>query len=383
MIRNRFFTIIVALVLMASSAMAQEANNQVYAISYINESHLMQRMNLLTLVEFNLEWPERLCSSDVPVLKKELCKLLFDKESTSIRQCIDDFLAGNGKEIKTKPNSKGYKTTYVNISMAELAFQMDKYMSFQLVKSVRYEESLKPAISETYLLTYDILNDKVLRTKDILKPMYLNNSYSNSYIWELIVNRYEVINAEMLLDEIPDQSCLTPDGLVVNIPKSATDYDGDLLVLLPDNEVAGCYRNKVKNWLRKSVVKSRDSGEAKQEVVDFSNMDAIDTTKVYAAVPTMPEYEGGPKAMMDDLVKWVNYPQYEIAKNIQGKVVVSFVVGRDGKVHSPTVISPLSPGVDRQAVKAVMALSKWSPGSFGSTKVDVKMAVPVIFKMSR
>lgn len=381
--RKRFFTIVIALFLMACSGMAQDANNQVYAISYINESHLMQRMNLLTVVEFNLEWPERLCCSDVPVLKKELCKLLFGKESTSIRQCINDFLADKGKEITIKPNSKGYKTVYVNYSMSELAFKMDKYVSFQLVKSVRYEESLKPHISETYLLTYDMLDDKILKTKDILKPAFLKSSYNNSYIWELIISRYEIINAEMLLDEIPDESCLTPDGLVVNIPKSATDYDGDLLVLLPDQDVADCYRTKVRNWLRKSVVKSRISEEFQPEVVDLSKMDNIDTTKVYAAVPKMPEYEGGPKAMMDDLVKWVNYPQYEIGRNIQGKVVVSFVVGKDGKVRSPTVISPLSPGIDREAVKAVMALSKWSPGTFGDTKVDVKMAVPVIFKMSR
>ena len=383
MMIKRYLTIIVALLFVVCSGIAQQTSNQVYAISYINESHLMQRMNLLTLVDFKMEWPERLCCSDVPVLKKELCKLLFDKESTSIRQCINDFLADKGKELKSKPNSKGLKTTYVNISLSELAFQMDKYISFQLVKSVRYEESLEPYISETYLLTYDMLNDKVLRTKDILRPEFLKNSYNSRYIWELIINRYEVINAEMMLDEIPSESCLTPDGLVVNIPYSATDNEGDLLVLIPHNESYDCYRNKVKKWLRKSVVKSRNSEEVESEVIEISNMNTVDTTKVYAATPTMPEYEGGTKAMMNDIVKWINYPKYEMGRNIQGKVVVSFIVGKDGKVSSPQVISPLSPGIDREAVKAVMSLAKWTPGAFGDIMVDVKMAVPVIFKVSR
>ena len=91
----------------------------------------------------------------------------------------------------------------------------------------------------------------------------------------------------------------------------------------------------------------------------------------------------GVQAMMNDIVKWINYPKYEMGRNIQGKVVVSFIVGKDGKVSSPQVISPLSPGIDREAVKAVMSLAKWTPGAFGDIKVDVKMAVPVIFKVSR
>ena len=52
MMIKRYLTIIVALLFMVCSGIAQQTSNQVYAISYINESHLMQRMNLLTLVDF-------------------------------------------------------------------------------------------------------------------------------------------------------------------------------------------------------------------------------------------------------------------------------------------------------------------------------------------
>ena len=68
-------------------------------------------------------------------------------------------------------------------------------------------------------------------------------------------------------------------------------------------------------------------------------------------------------------------------QGIQGKVVVSFVVERDGSLTSPSVISPVSPGIDRQAVAAVMAMPKWKPGKNNDDPVRVRMKIPITFKL--
>ena len=95
----------------------------------------------------------------------------------------------------------------------------------------------------------------------------------------------------------------------------------------------------------------------------------------------MPEYNGKTRDMMAFLYRQINYPQFEKMQGIQGKVVVSFVVERDGSVTSPSVISPVSPGIDRQAVKAIMAMPQWKPGINNGVPVRVRMRIPITFKL--
>ena len=95
----------------------------------------------------------------------------------------------------------------------------------------------------------------------------------------------------------------------------------------------------------------------------------------------MPEYNGKTRDMIAYLYRQINYPPYESMLGIEGKVVVSFIVERDGSVSSPSVISPVSPGIDRQAVKAIMAMPKWKPGMNNGVPVRVRMRIPITFKL--
>ena len=382
---KHIFSFLFLFLLVACPVTAQWMENQAYAISHIQEYHLMSRMNQLTLVNIDFEWPDRLCGSDVPLLKKELCKLLFDNEATDMRQGINGFLAKCGKEIDAMPNAKGLKTTYVTYQVMELAMQMDKYVSFEVAKTMRYDNSLKPYIQEDYLLTYDMVNDRVLKTKDILKSQYLPDGLAQDEIVNMVFENPEIDGYFDVIQwyMIPDQTCLSPEGLMVTLPRTT------MYAIIPNWKVNYCYKKEVKQLLNKAQVKTRNSSGKEPldptslGTVTVDETQPVDTNMVYASAAVMPEYEGGMQAMMDDLVRWVEYPDDELANNIQGKCVVSFIVERDGGVSSPVVISPLSPGIDRAAVKAVMSLSKWKPGAFGSTPVRVRMAIPVSFKVER
>ncbi len=371
---------IAAIVLSASNAAAQVAYNQTYAISYVNEQHLMQMTNQLRLVDVNIEWPERLCGSDVPILKKELCRMLFGVESTSLRGSLDAFLAKCGKELTSMPDAQGIRKAYVYFKVSILAHRPGKFISFQVLNTVRDDKKLAPDLMKQYLLTYNILEDKLMRTKDILKRQYLNDGYDGMYIPLFIYDNFDE-DIAFNTKKMPDEACLDDDGLIVNLFGTTKDEFGDNLVLIPNEDITFCYKSTVAKWLRKSEVKSYKSGDELKS--GFSMVEYLpgDSTRVYESASTLPEYEGGTKAMMDDLVRWVEYPERELYKKVQGKVVVSIVVGHDGKTSSPIVISPVSPGLDRAAVKAVMALSKWKPGYIGSNPVNVRISIPVSFKM--
>ena len=85
--------------------------------------------------------------------------------------------------------------------------------------------------------------------------------------------------------------------------------------------------------------------------------------------------------MMEFIAKTAKYPDVEQQFGHQGKVVVAFVVERDGSVSSPAVISPISPILDREAVEAVIAMPVWKPGRHNGQPVRTRMVVPVTYKL--
>ena len=85
--------------------------------------------------------------------------------------------------------------------------------------------------------------------------------------------------------------------------------------------------------------------------------------------------------MMEFIAKTAKYPELEQYLGHQGKVVVEFVVERDGSVSSPAVISPVSSILDREAVEAVIAMPAWKPGRQNGQPVRTRMVVPVTYKL--
>ena len=137
----------------------------------------------------------------------------------------------------------------------------------------------------------------------------------------------------------------------------------------------------MKKLAEKGKVKDVEGLVLSQQIVSPANI--VDTTMVYDVVDEMPEFSGGMKDIAEFLTRVVKYPEYEEQMGIQGRVVVSFIVERDGSVSTPSVISPVSPGLDRESVNAVLSMPKWKPGRHNGISVRTRMNVPVSFKLKK
>ncbi len=80
---------------------------------------------------------------------------------------------------------------------------------------------------------------------------------------------------------------------------------------------------------------------------------------------------------------YIKYPKAAIENGIQGKVIVEFVIEKDGSVSSVKVVKSAGDLLDAEAVKVISASPKWKPGMKGGEAVRVKMAVPVEFKLRK
>ena len=108
---------------------------------------------------------------------------------------------------------------------------------------------------------------------------------------------------------------------------------------------------------------------------------AVEETKVFDVVEQMPQYKGGDQALMDYLNKSIKYPVIAEENGIQGRVVCTFVVERDGSITDVKVVRSVDPSLDKEAVRVLKAMPKWIPGKQNGSAVRVKFTVPVTFKL--
>lgn len=104
-------------------------------------------------------------------------------------------------------------------------------------------------------------------------------------------------------------------------------------------------------------------------------------TKVFDVVEEMPEFKGGQEALMNYLHSHTKYPTVAEENGIQGRVITTFVVERDGSITDVKVVKSVDPSLDKEAVRVVKSMPKWKPGRQNGSAVRVKFTLPVSFKL--
>ena len=102
---------------------------------------------------------------------------------------------------------------------------------------------------------------------------------------------------------------------------------------------------------------------------------------VFQVVEEMPQFPGGLSEAMKFLAKNIKYPVSAQQAKIEGRVIVRFVVGRDGSVSNVEVVRGVSPELDAEAVRVVSLMPKWIPGKQRGKAVAVKYTMPIMFRL--
>ena len=105
------------------------------------------------------------------------------------------------------------------------------------------------------------------------------------------------------------------------------------------------------------------------------------TEEIFKSVEQMPQFPGGEAALMKFLASHINYPPMAAENNVQGRVVVQFVVDKTGKVGEVKVVRNVDKDLDREAVRVCQALPKFTPGRQNGRPVSVWYTLPIQFKL--
>ena len=103
--------------------------------------------------------------------------------------------------------------------------------------------------------------------------------------------------------------------------------------------------------------------------------------KIYSSAEQMPQFPGGEAALMKYIQSHIQYPPTAAKNHVQGRVIVQFVVWKDGSVSEVNVVRSVDNDLDREAVRVCKTLPKFTPGRHNGKAVDVWYTVPVTFKL--
>ena len=103
--------------------------------------------------------------------------------------------------------------------------------------------------------------------------------------------------------------------------------------------------------------------------------------KVFDIVEQMPSFPGGPAQLMKWLAEHVQYPTVAQENSVQGRVIIAFVVERDGSITDVNVVRSVDPLLDKEAVRVVSNMPKWIPGKHDGAPVRVKYNMSLTIRL--
>ena len=128
-----------------------------------------------------------------------------------------------------------------------------------------------------------------------------------------------------------------------------------------------------------------------EDNVEWHDMDEVEVfelepepevEEIFMVVEDAPEFPGGTEALLKYLREHIKYPPICRENNIQGRVLVSFVVNKDGSIVDPEIVKGVNPSLDKEALRVIAGMPNWKPGKQRGKEVRVKFTVPVNFRLN-
>ena len=212
--------------------------------------------------------------------------------------------------------------------------------------------------------------------KNVYTDILTSNSVDlNQYMTEACCDKINRLNKERHCFVIYDNYDRTPTDLVTMkvIPRGKDWYS---VYFISDLNT----ERERQHDIRYQVKKEKTS----YMVTDIDEDNGIDTTltadNVMSVVEHFPSFPGGDEGMNKFLTENVYYPTYAKTHKLSGRVVVTIVVRKDGKVCNPKVIQSVCPCLDNAALYAIKHMPRWQPGRNRGRLVNVKYTIPILFK---
>ena len=250
----------------------------------------------------------------------------------------------------------------------------------------RYQICLvRAALQGSFATTTNNFANCSTKKRIVMMNRHLSNPWARLRVLLMLpVVAFAIIMASACKnDEIQDsqqQTTVTYESssnVISQMPGVKPDADGDVSIngkkvskiLVNGEEVDEKTMAMIKELI------AAQHADAEIEIVES------DEEEVFMVVEDMPEFPGGTAGLLEYLRANIRYPAGCRENNIQGRVLISFVVEKDGSIVEPEVVKSVDEELDAEAIRVISNMPKWKPGTQRGEPVRVKYTVPVNFRL--
>lgn len=325
------------LMAMPATLKGQEGDDELLTIETMK---VIQNGSDCYRVAFELDFPE-----GQPELERHAVKFLFnDSMSQTLIEGVNTYLHSLGtEELEEAPATLKEDIFFL---MKQTSFNKGKYQCYHLSQQKRVTEQGKKQmhLKRGYCI-YDETRQRVLTIDDVFRPEYA----------AILRKDANLSNTDLFIENDELYTCSRVNGQLLT---SKVDEMG--LKALTDD-----------------YLKLRDD-----KVIDVGVLSLRpNKTNAIDGIEQMPEFPGGTDALEKWVSEQIKYPSIAEANGIQGRVVCSFIVERDGSITNVRMIRSLDPSLDREAIRLLMKMPKWNPGKRDGVAFRARFTVPVIFQL--
>lgn len=202
----------------------------------------------------------------------------------------------------------------------------------------------------------------------VLSFVYIGLEWTNSE-----ESAYEDINTDFLVESELDVIQTNQDQTPPPLPPPPTPAVVEVLNVVDNNKITTSININTEDEKNKMV-----------EIISatiVAPIEEVEDQSVFQVVETMPSFPGGEIELYKFLSKNVKYPPIAQEKKIRGRVICQFIVNKDGSIVDVVVVQSVDPSLDREAVRVIKAMPKWSPGKQRGKFVRVKYTFPLNFML--
>ena len=292
---------------------------------------------------------------EYPELQKELTRVLFDREQTSVKQGYSQYVNSFRSIKSARENMNKAHGKEIQITLQMASGIKGRFMSLVAKRKVISKTS-SSIISKDWALIYDEINSKILRADDVFTEEFRQQHLQN----------------------IPDSSLrmiLSRDAFEYSYHLDRQYRNYKMSYELAEKILSSNFKELVE--YDKLLLRATERDSARKVVA----MQEIDTTKIYDKVEQMPEYPGGLMELSKFISEHYKYPEKPLREGIDGNVIVTFVVERDGSISQEKVAKAVEPHLDKEALRLVRKFPRWKPGKQKGIPVRVKYTYPFRFRL--
>ncbi len=281
-------------------------------------------------------------AKEINLSSREWCDLVFEGKNK-------DFGAYVIRTESTERHNKAVLWTLIGTIIFGL-------LTFGLVKANQYLEQRKLAdqVGQEAIIVDMTPQAEEVREKEVIEPEQIEEKPEEQLM------TYRATELQIVEDEMvkPEDKILSQEEQV-----QSDGFAGSV-----NNSVGSTDLDNIHEHIVDVVV------EVKKPVVDKPE-------EVFTSVEQMPQFPGGDEALMKFLSSHINYPPMAAENNVQGKVILQFVVGTDGRVGEVKIARSVDKDLDKEAMRVVKSLPKFIPGRQNGQAVPVWYTLPVSFTL--